>query len=142
MDSVPFVLVCNGILVMVIKLCLHRVCITHAPRSGPAVAGVPQGQRATLKACPMGLLVTRVVANGSLAAGDDGVLDMTFPFTEPWPVSRRRCNITHDGSRDISRLHTSVAPGNSTGPGYVNYNIKNTHVLAGGGESEGGKTRW
>lgn len=63
------------------------MCITHAPRSGPVLKGVTRDREGQLQACPLGLLVTRVVANGSLTAVDDGVLDMTFPFTEPWPVS-------------------------------------------------------
>lgn len=70
------------------KFCLRRVCITYAPRSGPPLAGVTRRRGGPLRACPLGLLVTHVVANGSLAAEEDGVLDMTFPFTEPWPVSR------------------------------------------------------
>ena len=71
-------------------MCPHRVCLSHAPRSGPVeVAGLSS----RTGACPLGLLVTRVVANGSLVARDQGVLDMAFPFTHQWPVrgwERRR----------------------------------------------------
>ncbi|MPC11248.1 Delta-like protein 4 [Portunus trituberculatus] len=63
----------------------QRVCLSHAPRSGPVEVGRPKSRTGIMGACPLGLLVTRVVANGSLVARDQGVLDMTFPFTQQWP---------------------------------------------------------
>nr|XP_045585082.1 uncharacterized protein LOC123747094 [Procambarus clarkii] len=37
--------------------------------------------------CTLGLLVTAVVTNNSLHAPTDGALDITLPFTIPWPVT-------------------------------------------------------
>lgn len=36
--------------------------------------------------CTLGLIVTEVIANNSLDASEEGALDITFPFSSPWPV--------------------------------------------------------
>ncbi|XP_037778716.1 uncharacterized protein LOC119575270 [Penaeus monodon] len=37
--------------------------------------------------CTLGLIVTEVIANNSLDASEEGALDITFPFSSPWPIN-------------------------------------------------------